>query len=320
MPFSTVPFLSCFKMAMVGLSIGLGEAPPKGSICGWGAERGHARWRVPKRCGIVVCGGGYSRKPGPSWRSVRKENYWGQSGKRALQIHANSKADDSVPSEMSFETALNLLGVAEGASFEEILKAKNSILDRNREDQELAAQVEAAYDMLLMQSFMQRRAGKVVDSSIRFADVKQRGNAGIGSTPEWLKKFLKNTPVTVEPPSANDLGIQTGVYGALMVWIFVSGISQTTGGQLASTGADVPGLILATGFGASLYFLRKKNMKLGKAAVVTVGSLVAGAVLGGVVESWLQVDIVPLFGIRSPAVVVSEFVLLSQWLSSLYLQ
>jgi hypothetical protein len=268
----------------------------------------------------VVCGGGYSRKPRTSWRSVRKENYWGHSGKRALQIHANSKADDSVPFEMSFENALKLLGVAEGASFEEILRAKNSILDRNREDQELAAQVEAAYDILLMQSFMQRRAGKVVDSSIRFADVKQRGNSGIGSTPEWLKKFLKNTPVTVEPPSANDLGIQTGVYGALMVWTFVSGVSQTAGGQLPSTGADVPGLILATGFGASLYFLRKKNMKLGKAAAVTVGGLVAGAVLGGVVESWLQVDIVPLFGIRSPAVVVSEFVLLSQWLSSLYLQ
>lgn len=315
-----MPFLSCFKMAMVGLSIGVAEAPPKVSFCGQGAERGDASWRAPKRCRIVVCGGGYSRKPRPSWRSVGRENYWGQSGKRALQIHANSKADDSVPFEMSFENALKLLGVAEGASFEEIVRAKKLILDRNREDQEVAAQVEAAYDMLLMQSFKRRRAGKVVDSSIRFADVKQRGNSGIGSTPEWLKKFLKNTPVTVEPPSANDLGIQTGVYGALMVWTFVSGVSQTTGGQLSSTGADVPGLILATGFGASLYFLRKKNMKLGKAAAVTVGGLVVGAVLGGVVESWLQVDIVPLFGIRSPAVVVSEFVLLSQWLSSLYLQ
>jgi len=105
-------------MAMVGLSIGVAEAPPKVSICGQGAERGDARWKSLKRCRIVVCGGGYSRKPRTSWRSVRKENYWGHSGKRALQIHANSKADDSVPFEMSFENALKLLGVVEGASFE----------------------------------------------------------------------------------------------------------------------------------------------------------------------------------------------------------
>ncbi len=45
-----------------------------------------------------------------------------------------------------------------------------------------------------------------------------------------------------------------------------------------------------------------------------------GAGLGGLVESWLQVDIVPVLGIGSPAVVVSEFVLFSLWASSLYLR
>lgn len=45
-----------------------------------------------------------------------------------------------------------------------------------------------------------------------------------------------------------------------------------------------------------------------------------GAVIGSTVENWLQVDIVPFFGIRSPAVVVSEFVLVSQLLVSLYLR
>lgn len=46
----------------------------------------------------------------------------------------------------------------------------------------------------------------------------------------------------------------------------------------------------------------------------------AGAVVGSAVESWLQVDIVPFLGIHSPATVVSEFVLFSQLLVSLYLR
>lgn len=111
---------------------------------------------------------------------------------------------------------------------------------------------------------MQRRAGKVVDNSIRFADVKLLGNSGSGGMPEWLKSLLKNAPVSVEAPSTNDLGIQTGVYGALMAWTLVNGVQYSSGGQFSSGGADVPGLILATGFGASLYFLRKKNVKLGE--------------------------------------------------------
>lgn len=58
----------------------------------------------------------------------------------------------------------------------------------------------------------------------------------------------------------------------------------------------------------------------GKAAALTLAGLVAGAILGGGVEAWLRVDLIPVFGIGSPAIVVSEFVLLSLWLSSLYLR
>jgi hypothetical protein len=58
----------------------------------------------------------------------------------------------------------------------------------------------------------------------------------------------------------------------------------------------------------------------GKATLITVAGLLVGAGLGGLVESWLRVDIVPVLGIGSPAVVVSEFVLFSLWASSLYLQ
>ena len=46
----------------------------------------------------------------------------------------------------------------------------------------------------------------------------------------------------------------------------------------------------------------------------------AGAVVGSAVENWLQVDIVPFLGLHSPAAVVSEFIILSQFLVSLYLR
>lgn len=116
--------------------------------------------------------------------------------------------------------------------------------------------------MLLMQSFSQRRAGKVVNSSIRYADVKPVNAPRLGSTPKWLQATIRNSPVSVESPSAGDLGIQVGVYGALMVLTYANGASTSSIGSYG--GADVPGLILATSFGTSLYFMTKKNIKLGK--------------------------------------------------------
>ena len=110
--------------------------------------------------------------------------------------------------------------------------------------------------MLLMQSLLQRRAGKVVSSSIRYADVKPVSAPKLGPMPQWLKNS-----VSVEAPSTGDLGIQAGVYGALMVLTYVNGASSSAAPY---AGADVPGLILASSFGASLYFITKKNVKIGE--------------------------------------------------------
>lgn len=115
--------------------------------------------------------------------------------------------------------------------------------------------------MLLMRSLTQRRAGKVVNSSVRYADVKPVSAPGIRSVPQWLQANVKNPPIAVETPSTSDLGVQAGVYGALMALTYVNGASSSSLGPYG--GADVPGLILAGSFGASLYFMTKKNIKLG---------------------------------------------------------
>lgn len=123
--------------------------------------------------------------------------------------------------------------------------------------------------MLLMQSLSQRRAGKVVDSNIRYADVKAVNARAMGSMPQWLQAAIKRSQVSFEMPDTGDLGIQAGVYGALMVLNYVNGASTSSAAPYA--GADVPGLILATSFGASLYFMTKKNIKLGKEHLYEAG-------------------------------------------------
>ncbi|XP_026396705.1 uncharacterized protein LOC113291377 isoform X2 [Papaver somniferum] len=214
-----------------------------------------------------------------------------------------SSSDDYLPFDMSVENALEILGVNKGSSFDDILNAKNSILASSQNDPEMVEQ---------------RCAGKVVNNSIRYADVQTVNGPDMSSTPQSLQATLKRIPVSVEAPSANNLGIHAGVYGALMGLTYINGASVSSGEPYA--GADIPGLILAAGFGASIYLLTKKNNSPRMSTVITIGGLVVGATMGSAVEDWLQVDIIPFLGIHSPAVVVSEFILFSQFLVSLYVK
>ncbi|XP_073045740.1 protein CHAPERONE-LIKE PROTEIN OF POR1, chloroplastic isoform X2 [Primulina eburnea] len=226
---------------------------------------------------LLACGPAGSYRPSPPTRrrppsfpiikalKPDRRGSWGTLFTRrvlALPIQAGSRADDSASFEMSVENALKLLGVPEEASFEDILRAKNSLVAACKDDQQAISQLEAAYDMLLMKSLSQRRAGKVVDSNIRYADVKPVNAPKMDSMPKWLQSTVKNSPLSVEVPSTSDLGVQAGVYGALMVLTYINGVTASSTAPYA--GADVPGLILATSFGTSLYFMTKKNIKLGK--------------------------------------------------------
>ncbi|CAH9125946.1 unnamed protein product [Cuscuta epithymum] len=178
-------------------------------------------------------------------------------------VQASSRAEDPAPFEMSVENALKLLGVQDGASFEDILRAKKSIVAGSKGDPETIIKVEAAYDMLLMQSLSQRRAGKVVDKSIRYADVKKSVNASrMKSIPKWLQNAVRNSTVSFETPSTSELAVQAGVYGALSVLTYANGASSSSDAAFPG-GPDIPGLILATSFGATLYFITKKNVTLG---------------------------------------------------------
>lgn len=106
---------------------------------------------------------------------------------------------------------------------------------------------------------------------------------------------------------ASDLGTTSlAVFGALAAWTLAQGLMASDPG--AAPGGDVPGLQIALGLAAAVYLLtEKKRVGLGKAAAIALGGLVAGTLVGSALESWLRVDVVPLFGLASPGALVSEF-------------
>ncbi|GAQ90259.1 hypothetical protein KFL_006190090 [Klebsormidium nitens] len=226
--------------------------------------------------------------------------------------------DSPLPSQMNVEDALKLFGVAENASFDEIIKVRRDLVARFEGDMEKLAEVDEAYDILLMKSFSRRKAGQVSEEGIRFADVRKARPANL--TPAWLKSALSKVAVSVETPDSKTLATEAAVFGVLAAWTFAGGLAQ--GGDLTpvSSGGDVPGLQLALALGAAFYFLQKERVKAVKAGLITVGGMATGSIVGGLIEAWLRVDIVPVLGIDSPAVVVSEFVLVALFLTTAYVR
>jgi hypothetical protein len=64
--------------------------------------------------------------------------------------------------------------------------------------------------------------------------------------------------------------------------------------------------------------MNKKRVKLGRAVLLAFGALIVGSSLGGAIQGWLRVDIVPLAGISSPSTVVSEFGILSLFVAAAF--
>lgn len=172
-------------------------------------------------------------------------------------------------------------------------------------------QVEAAYDVLLMDSLNRRQAGKI-DPSIRFADVqKPAPPKPKAQLPGWVPRVA--LPAVNVPPT-EDIALAGAVFAALGTWSLLEDVTRPIGVP------TVPGLQLALGYGAALYFLREKRKQtMGRANLLAVLGLAMGAAVGGIMEGWLRVDIVPLGGLDSGPVLVSEFVFVALWIASTFL-
>jgi len=175
---------------------------------------------------------------------------------------------------MSVENPYELLGIPENATFDEIQTARNRLTQEYSNDPKRQEAIETAYDSILMERLRMRQEGKIrVPEGIRFAE--QRFSQSPPSTapisvkqpPAWLQNFL-------DTPSRADV-----------LW--------TTGTFLALAGLSVyyASFALALGVFASLYFLTRKEHKLGRSVLLSLAGLTFGLVLWGVFASLLSAQI-----------------------------
>lgn len=203
---------------------------------------------------------------------------------------------------LSQEDAYKILELSPGASFDEIVAAKNKLLASSGSNQNRVLEVEAAYDVLFMLSMKQRLSGQVA-SSVRYADVPAKRRASTQKLPSFKAP-------TVQYAKGPVLATQGAVFGALAAWALVQALTESPEAQLG----DVAGLQLTAALAYAGYsFKENKRLSLGRSVALTVGTFFAGAILGGLIQNWLRVDIVPLGSFGSPGVFVTEVAIITLW-------
>lgn len=169
---------------------------------------------------------------------------------------------------MNDQNPYEKLGVTEEASFDEIQDAKGRLLQQHRGDQKLLESVEAAYDAIIMDRLRMRQEGKIkVPERIRFPEKLSPppsfNQAPVNKSPAWLQGLL-------DTPSSADL-----------LWPAISflGLIGTTVFYRAPDASILP-FMLALGVGCNVFFLNRKEQRLGRAVLLTLAGLLVGVGLG----------------------------------------
>lgn len=224
----------------------------------------------------------------------------------------------SVEKGMSLEEAYGVFGLPTNASYDAVLERKGKLLEGCQGDQERATVVEIAYDVIFSSQLKARLSGDLnVSTSVRFADVKPKTK-----TPGFATRLQEKVNIPKVPDGLitvtlldrqEDLLIVSGIFATLGVWSVAQGMAF---GVQGSPSGDIPSLQIALGLAAAIYFQReKKRSTLQKSVILATIGLILGTLSGAMFESWLRVDVLPIFGMSSPGTVVGEFSLLGLYLS-----
>ena len=211
---------------------------------------------------------------------------------------------------MSDQNPYEQLDVAEDASFEVIQTARDRLVERYQDDEHSREAVVAAYDAILMDRLRKRQEGKVkVPEGIRTADRVEAKPPKFSlpqleqSSPSWLQRSL-------DQPTTQEIAIVGGVFAVL------AGINFTvTTAEMSSEDIlNVSALLLALGVGFTLYWLNRKEQRLGRAVLLTLAALfVGGALAAFLLNLGLSIG-------TSPQVIVTFVVVLCFWLVSSFLR
>ena len=205
---------------------------------------------------------------------------------------------------MSDRNPYEKLGVPEGATFEEIQSARKRLLEASAGDEKQRLEIEAAYDSVLMERLKMRQEGKIpVPDRIRFPEkLAQASPSAMPALPKNSPEWLTNL---VDTPGKVDIALPAGVQLLL-------------GGLVVLSPTDaVLQLAMAVSVGSTLYFLYRKERKLGKAVLLGLGGLLLGFAIGAVLESFLKVYLPVQLGAEIFVSLVTFVVL---WLVSSFLK
>ncbi|WAL59531.1 CPP1-like family protein [Thermocoleostomius sinensis] len=164
---------------------------------------------------------------------------------------------------MSDKSPYERLGVNDESSFDEIQEARNRLVEAHSGDRKEVEAIEAAYDAILMDRLRLRQEGKIkVPDRIRFAERRVEPPTDYTppptpQTPNWFQRL-------VDTPSRTDVLLPAGLFLGTSLLSFVVS----------------PAFTLAVGVGFSVYFLARKENKLGRAFLLTFLGLILGVVIG----------------------------------------
>ncbi|TAE58354.1 MAG: molecular chaperone DnaJ [Nostocales cyanobacterium] len=177
---------------------------------------------------------------------------------------------------MSDQNPYEKLGVSEDASFDEVQDARNRLLAQHSGDGKSRELIETAYDAILMDRLRMRQEGKIkVPERIRFPEmrvpsVQQESPAQEAQSPAWLQQIL-------DQPSLPEIILPGAWYlGLSAISLFIPTASE----QVLQLG-------LLLGLGVSVYFLNRKENKFGRSVLLSLGGLIVGLIIGGLIATWL---------------------------------
>jgi hypothetical protein len=202
---------------------------------------------------------------------------------------------------MSDQNSYELLGLTEASTFEEIQAARDRLIEACGDEPQQKANIEAAYDAILMERLRLRQEGKIkVPDRIRFAENTPEPSTPVKSVPtlprpDWLSGL-------VDTPSRDDV-----------MWPAI------TFSGLALLGFASPSLALAVAIGAAIYFLNRKENKFWRSVLLTIAGLAAGLALGLTVGQ-LLIPQGAQFAWATPDAIAAAITCLSLWSISSFLR
>ncbi|CAL5442124.1 unnamed protein product [Camellia sinensis] len=148
------------------------------------------------------------------------------------------------------------LGISTDASEEEIWGSRNFLLDQYARHERSAEAIEAAFEKILMASFINRKKTKI--------NLKSRLKKKVEESPPWVKNLLSFVEV---PPTVI-------ILRRLFLFAFMGGWS------IMNSAESGPAFQVAISLAACIYFLNDKTKSLARASIIGFGSLVVGWVCG----------------------------------------